>query len=131
MIFRLCAAAAFAGLAFAATMPAAKADVARRCDWRGCTYIVCHWNGNRCHRYDRYGYDDDYRRYDGGYRGDDRDRYYGGNAYYRHRDWDHNWDRDWDSNWHRDWDRGWDRGWHYDCDRDADDCHVRRSWDGY
>jgi hypothetical protein len=48
-------------------------DVATRCDWRGCSHIVCNHTGDRCHRfdgdddrfvYDRpYGYRSSYRRY--------------------------------------------------------------------
>ena len=92
-------------------------SVATRCDWRGCSHIVCNHTGDRCHRfygdYSRYAYDpyvrDGYG-YDRPYYGDGSydGGYYNGGYY----------------------DRG--DGWRYDCDSDADNCHVRRnSYDGY
>ncbi|HSM96610.1 MAG TPA: hypothetical protein VLT91_11230 [Rhizomicrobium sp.] len=92
----------------------ARADVATRCDWRGCSHIVCNWTGDRCHRfygdgyyrhsYDRSGYD----RYDH----QDYDRDYDGRSYR----YDDVYDRD-----------DTDRGWRYDCDSDADNCYIERS----
>ena len=99
---------------------AAKADVATRCDWRGCSHIVCNWTGDRCHRYsgDRY-YRDGYYRGDYDSEGYYRDGYDGDDGYngrrYRHDD----------ANYRNGY--GPDRGWRYDCDRDADNCYIRRS----
>lgn len=80
----------------------ASAHVATRCDWRGCVRIVCEDNGNRCYRDDdryREPYDS---RYGDGYRRYDG-RYYDRESEYQPR-----------------------RGWRYDCDADADNCHVQR-----
>lgn len=74
-------------------------NVATRCDWRGCVRIVCENNGNRCYRDDRDSYDE---RYGDGYRRY-REGYYDRESEYQPR-----------------------RGWRYDCDADADNCHVRR-----
>jgi hypothetical protein len=92
---------ALSGLAVFGSKAAAH-DVATRCDWRGCVRIVCENDGNRCYRDD-----DRYREsYDGRYRdGYNRYRegYYDRESEYQPR-----------------------RGWRYDCDADADNCHVQR-----
>jgi hypothetical protein len=98
-----------AALVLSARPASAGHSVATRCDWRGCSHIVCNHTGDRCHRFYGHGYYRRYREpyygYDGygyepsryGYRGDDDRGYYGG-----------------------------DEGWRYDCDNDADRCYVRR-----
>ncbi|MBV8978243.1 MAG: hypothetical protein JO261_08085 [Alphaproteobacteria bacterium] len=104
--------------------PARAESVATRCGWDGCSHIVCNYSGDRCHRYygdyyhpyygRRYGYDGyRYGDYDDGYRRESYGRY----------DWD-----DYRSRYYGGYGRG---GWHYDCDRDGDDCTVRRGgWYG-
>lgn len=32
-------------------------EIATRCDWRGCSHIVCNETGDRCHRFFGGGYD--------------------------------------------------------------------------
>jgi hypothetical protein len=83
--------------------PASAGEIATRCDWDGCSHIVCNDTGDRCHRF--YSDDDRYAYRDQAY---DRDSDYRYRGYADYRD---------------------GRGWHYDCDRDADNCNVRR--DGY
>jgi hypothetical protein len=52
-------------------------DIATRCDWRGCSHIVCNDTGDRCHRF----YGDDYG---------DGDRWYGSSyeRWHHRRGWD-------------------------------------------
>lgn len=88
---------------------AAAHDVATRCDWNGCSHIVCNHTGDRCHRF--YG--------DGDYRAYRESGYDYPSSYYRYDD-----DR-YDDGYAR------DDGWRYDCDRDAERCYVRRGDSDY
>jgi hypothetical protein len=96
----LFAAVAAAGMLILSSGPAAAGEIATRCDSYGCARIVCNHTGDRCHRVDGYG---------------DRDRY--GEDGYRS---GHRW---YGSRYSHDESYG---AWHYDCDRDADSCYVRR-----
>lgn len=58
--------------------PAAKADVAERCDWRGCAYIYCNNTGDRC-----------YRESDRGYGSDAHSRHSRAREHYSHRERPH------------------------------------------
>lgn len=105
------------GAAAAGSSPASAHAVATRCDWRGCSHIVCNYTGDRCHRFfgprryfdrARYGrLDRDFRYGPADY---DRETFYGEGGYGDREDFER---------------------WHYDCDHDADRCYVRRSyaWD--
>ncbi len=106
-----------AGSATIGAAPASAHAVATRCDWRGCSHIVCNYTGDRCHRffgairryYDRERYGRLYR--ESGYA-----------PYYDRARFDHEGRYRFGEDFER---------WRYDCDRDADRCYVRRSyaWD--
>jgi hypothetical protein len=112
-------------IAVTASVLPAKADVAERCDWRGCSYIHCNHTGDRCYRVDEYGHRGE--RYRGHRRGDgdcsDDRRGHG----HRYRDHDRDRHRDW-----RDEDR--DGRWRDDTRRDDDwrdgDRHRHDPYDG-
>ena len=78
----------------------ARADVAKRCDWNGCSYVHCNWTGDRCYRVDDHGrLHRHYPEHCGGHRhgearNDDGDEYGDGDRNHECRHLRHHHDRD-------------------------------------